>query len=84
MKHTALDKALLKFQSECGRIEQELQPRIAFGEVSVGYYPADGLCAVVSVKESDGSCPLDDYVVKLQDIPDKGEITQEWWCSNSI
>lgn len=84
MKHPDLDKALLHFQYECGEIERELQPRIAFGEVSVGYYPADGMCAVVTLKETDDFRPLDDYVVKLADIPEKGEITQEWWCSHSI
>lgn len=84
MKHPKLNKALLKFQGECGQVEQKLQPRISFGEVSVGYYPADGLCAVVTVNNSDDTAPLDDYVVKLSDIPEKGEITQDWWCSHSI
>lgn len=84
MKHPKLNKALLKFQGECGQVEQKLQPRISFGEVSVGYYPADGLCAVVTINNSDGTAPLDDYVVKLSDIPEKGEITQDWWCSHSI
>lgn len=58
MKHPKLNKALLKFQGECGQVEQKLQPRISFGEVSVGYYPADGLCAIVTVNNSDGTAPL--------------------------
>lgn len=64
MKHPKLNKALLKFQGECGQVEQKLQPRISFGEVSVGYYPADGLCAVVTVNNSDGTAPLDEILAR--------------------
>ena len=38
----------------------------------------------IVVVDLDGTAPLDDYVVKLSDIPEKGEITQDWWCSHSI
>ena len=73
MKCKRLEKALGNFKTQCGIIESKLQPRISFGEVSVDYYPGDGLCAMVN-----------NLVVPIDYIPSKGEIDEEWWEKHAI
>ena len=85
MKHDALAAAYRKYKTECGVIEKALQKRIEFGEVSVSYYPSDGLCAMVPLSdESPFVVNLSETVVPLDAIPETGEITEQWWVDNAI
>ena len=73
MNDSKLMKARLKFENACGKVEENLQKRISFGEVSVDYYPGDGICAEVNAE-----------VVPLRDIPARGKLDQEWWEKHAI
>lgn len=73
MNDSKLIKSHLKFNSTCGKVEAKLQKRISFGEVSVDYYPGDGICAEVNAE-----------VVPLRDIPARGKLDEEWWKTHAI
>ena len=73
MKDSQLIKARLKFENACGKVEAKLQKRISFGEVSVDYYPGDGICAEVDAE-----------VVPLRDLPGRGTLDEGWWDKHAI
>jgi len=73
MDDSKLIAARVRFETACGKVEAALQKRIAFGEVSIDYYPGDGICAEVNAE-----------VVPLREIPAKGAIDAEWWDRNAI
>ena len=73
MDESKLLNAHLKFESACGKVEAKLQKRIKFGDVSVDYYPGDGICAQVN-----------SIVVPLRDIPARGVLDEQWWQKHGI
>lgn len=85
MNHDKLKKAFGEYKTQCGIIEQKLQKRISFGEVSVSHYPSDGLCAMVPLSdESPFVINLSETVVPLDAIPETGEITEQWWAEHGV